>query len=835
MERQMKTRSIIILAAGFIFFISTRFFNETFHLFYNENNFLSFHTLIELLCISIAFSIFLQGWMFFNHTLSKHRVALALLFLIVGVLDILHLLTYKGMPYFFGESSTQKATWLWIISRLILSFSLVIIFLQKDDELTKTLRNKLFFIFSLCTILITFILFTGYDELPLLIHLENGPTLLKIRLEYIISCIFLAGIYLVTRNYLKSKNVLLIPLILALCFSLFAELIFTLYKNVYDLDNFLGHIFKLLSYYFFMKGLYIANIEEPFARLKETKKILKENEKKLNTILTMIPVGITISDLYGSITYANKAAEKILKVSNEEILSRNIADYKWNLKTIEGEDFPEEQQIFNQVKELKQPVYDVPCILKREGEKDTNLSVNSAPVFREGENIDYIVNTLTDITENINAQKKINYLAYADSLTGLPNRNAFWEKMKEVMRGNHVSLFLINLNRFKNINDTLGTEIGDFILLSVANRLKENYEHLGFIAKIGPDEFVHMINRKVDIVEYGRELLITLEEPIKGEQLNFHISAAIGISTMDKEISEEEFFQQAHVALTEAKKLEHQVAVYEPRMSSLLYEKIVLENELREAIDKNELLLHYQPQVNIVTGEIIGVEALLRWVHPEKGVISPGKFIPLAEETGLIVQIGKWVIEEACDQMKKWQQTGYPPFKVSVNLSLRQFFQKDLIETVANALKASGLDAKYLELEITESMTINVDRAIKILKQLKELGVTIAVDDFGTGYSSLSYLYKYPIDLLKIDQSFIQNINIDKNDEVILGTIISMAKHLNLELIAEGVETKEQVHFLRDKKCDTIQGYLISKPMKNEDFEVFLKDNSHIINALNIV
>ncbi|MFD2442958.1 EAL domain-containing protein [Bacillus sp. CGMCC 1.16607] len=831
MNWKIEMRAYITIFIGLVLLLGTKYIGHTFEKFYDPNNFLSLHTLIEFLCISISFSIFIQGWMIFTHTLSKYRVMIALLFFVMGILDILHTLSYKGMPFFLEESSVERATWLWIISRVILSLGLFMIIYQKDKEITKGARWGLLSLTALLVISIGNTVFLWEDQLPILIDAESGPTNIKRILEYIISFIFLLTILIQVKRYRESKDLLIIPFILAITFSLYSELMFTVYKNVYDLDNLLGHLFKLAGYYFFMKGIFISTIKVPFMKEKEAKQALETNEKQLNTILSMIPTGITITDSNGSNYYANKAAETILNLSNEEIISREVTNPKWKLKTLDGIDFPEEEHVFHTVTKTKESVYDVKCML--DGEKRTVLSINAAPIFNAHGQIEGIINTLTDITEKVMAEKKIHSLAYEDELTGLPNRHAFIEKVSSMMDDSklniNLSLLLININRFKNVNDTLGTEIGDFVLKVVAERLRLFDHSLGFIARIGPDEFVIMTENKSDMKEYAKKLVKVMEEPIRGEELKFHISVSIGITSIDKYIGDEEFITQANIALAEAKKSELPFVLFDPNMSRKLLEKVALENDLRRAINQEELSLYYQPQVNSCTGKMIGVEALVRWNHPENGIVSPGKFIPIAEETGLIVPIGKWVINEACRQMKEWQLKGYPSMKISVNLSFRQFFQEDLIETVSDALQNSGLDPQFLELEITESMTINVNLAIKILNQLKELGVSIAVDDFGTGYSSLSYLNKYPIDLLKIDQSFIRNINIDKNYEVLLGTIISMAQHLNLELIAEGVETVEQVNFLKEKQCLGIQGYLISKPMTNIDFERFLEMNTILI------
>jgi diguanylate cyclase (GGDEF)-like protein/PAS domain S-box-containing protein len=821
----MELRAIITFTFGLILLVSTKWISSTFAPYYNPENFLSFHTLIELLCISISLSIFIQGWLVFPHTLSRKRVVLAILFFIMSVLDILHTLSYKGMPFFFLESSAQRATWLWILSRIILSFGLLVAIYQKDKEVTRNSRLGLFSAAVFLVAVIGLSVFLMEHRLPMLIQPGVGPTGLKISLEYLISFVFLLTIALLFHHYMETKNIVLLHYLLALSFSLFSELMFTIYKDVYDLDNFIGHLLKLIGYYFFMKGIFISTIHLPFLKEKESKLRLEKNERQLGTILSMIPTGITITDPYGKTEYANKAAEQMLHLSNDEMMNRNVTHPDWNLKTLEGEDFPEQNHVFYTVTRTKQSVYDVRCVLNVEEGKKVVLSVNAAPIINEYGEIERIVNTLTDITEKVEAEKEIHSLAYEDELTGLPNRYAFIEKISTLSdKTSSLMLLLININRFKNVNDSLGTEIGDLVLKEIAERLRTFDIDAKFIARIGADEFGLLVYQKTYMSEYAKRLVKTLENPIISKELKFHITISVGVSGYESsQCSGEELLKQANIALAEAKRSELTFLFYNPGMGHVLNEKVEMENDLRRAIEQRELLLYFQPQVLTENRQIVGVEALVRWMHPKNGIVAPGKFIPLAEETGLIVPIGKWVIEEACRQMKEWVDKGFPPMKISVNLSFRQFFQEDLIEIVSNALSDSGLDPHLLELEITESMTIHVEKAIKILTQLKELGVSIAVDDFGTGYSSLSYLYQYPIDLLKIDQSFVRNIRNDKNYEILLETIIMMAKQLKLELIAEGVETEEQVNFLKEKKCDKIQGYLISKPLDSEGFELFLE------------
>lgn len=431
--------------------------------------------------------------------------------------------------------------------------------------------------------------------------------------------------------------------------------------------------------------------------------------------------------------------------------------------------------------------------------------------------------------------EKVNYLAYHDELTGLYNRNYLLKCLEENMKktentGESYALISVNLNRFKNVNDSLGNEMGDLFLKTIAERLKEFSTNDVILARMVADEFMFFMPGKEnleELVHIANKIHKRIEEPMIAKGFKFHITSSMGISLFNENIeATNHLIKQAQLAMHEAKKNGQAVLVYHPDMNKELLENLFLENDLRQALDREELVLHYQPQVNIETGEIIGVEALIRWNHHHKGMIPPGRFIPLAEETGLIIPIGNWVMIEACNQLKKWNEMGITNLRLSVNLSLRQLYQEDLVETVARTLQISKIKPEDLELEITESMAGNTDRVISILQSLKKLGVRISVDDFGTGYSSLSYLYSFPIDQLKIDRSFITNLFTEENNKVIVSTIISMGKNLGLELIAEGVETSEQIEFLRPYKCVGVQGFLISRPLPANEFENLLLEKT---------
>ncbi|MFC6652791.1 putative bifunctional diguanylate cyclase/phosphodiesterase [Paenibacillus rhizoplanae] len=432
--------------------------------------------------------------------------------------------------------------------------------------------------------------------------------------------------------------------------------------------------------------------------------------------------------------------------------------------------------------------------------------------------------------ESQQAEARINYLAYHDELTGLPNRRRLMQRMEEVVfqseqdksRG-FSGLVIMNINHFKNINDSLGHYAGDQLLQLVARRIGDEVRVNEELFSMGADEFAFLMTERTGLenclVRAG-ELLRLFETPVGLESGEYHISLSLGVSIYPGDgDTAEQLIQNADTAVHNAKDQGVEIRRYIPAMQMKAKERLKLENDLRRALERGEFYLVYQPQVLLETEEIVGMEALLRWNHPKRGLVSPVDFIPIAEESGLIVPIGEWVLKTACMQNKMWQDAGYHPICVSINLSMRQFLQPNLAGKIDAILKDIGLDPCYVDLEITESMTLDKETAFDQLNRLKRLGVCISIDDFGTGYSSLHYLKNMPIDRLKIDRSFVSDVMEDSNNAAIVSTITSMAHHLKLKVTAEGVENKEQLNFLRQQHCHEAQGYLFSKPVKAAEFE----------------
>jgi len=429
------------------------------------------------------------------------------------------------------------------------------------------------------------------------------------------------------------------------------------------------------------------------------------------------------------------------------------------------------------------------------------------------------------------SEDRIKQMAYYDDLTGLPNRRFFREQLEAALSDQQgmVALLSVDIDRFRLFNDTLGHDFGDLILLQGAERLTRCIGEEDIAARMEGDEFFLLLRNRDSLEEIARiadRIHQVFDSPFIYQDYKLHTTVSIGVALHrpdDEPVDADTLIKNAGIALSRAKDQSDNIfEMYSTTMDIQSFERLKLENELRRAIADREFELYFQPQIDLATNAMVGVEALIRWNHPEEGIVSPSKFITAAEENGLITVIGDWVLSEACKQIKQLHSIGFTNLRVSVNLSSRQFLQQDLADRVAKVLQESDLEAEYLELEITEGMTMDVERSIDTLRRLNELGVRISIDDFGTGYSSLNCLKKFPIHKLKIDRSFVRDLMEDPNDAAIVSTIISMAHHLGLTVIAEGVETQEQLSYLNNNKCNEIQGYIFCPPVPRDELRNIL-------------
>ncbi|MDH5324333.1 MAG: EAL domain-containing protein [Gammaproteobacteria bacterium] len=439
--------------------------------------------------------------------------------------------------------------------------------------------------------------------------------------------------------------------------------------------------------------------------------------------------------------------------------------------------------------------------------------------------------------ERLQQEHTIWYQTYHDALTGLPNRESFMQRVSETMlrtqrNGGMSALLLVDLNRFKLINDSLGHSAGDKLLQITASRIQGKLRETDIAFRMAGDEFLVMLenlDRPEEAASAAQRIIDSITLPILLSNYEIVVKASIGISVFhDASTDVETLVKEADVAMHNAKEMgNNHYMYYSNEMNTKAFERLSLETDLHLAVQNQDFLLYYQPKVDAVSNELIGVEALLRWMHPVRGVVLPSLFVPYLEDMGLINEVGRWVLQTACRQAKVWRDNGAENVRMSVNISAKQFRSGNLVSTVQQVLNDAGLDGKYLELELTESMLVdNTEQAIRIMHELKGLGVALSIDDFGSGYSSLSYLKQFPVDYLKIDRSFIKDVVMDVKDGAIIKAIFALAHSLNLGIIAEGVEDQSQLDFIRSIGCHEVQGFFFSKPISAPEFEsLFLNKN----------
>jgi PAS domain S-box-containing protein len=572
---------------------------------------------------------------------------------------------------------------------------------------------------------------------------------------------------------------------------------------------------------------------------KKSEETLRLSEERFRRIFDEGPFGMGIESPDHTIIAANKALCELLGYTEQELTGQSAIDITYE------EDRDKSKELLGQLFADGTPVF---RLEKRYIRKDGTIlwaNVSISAIHGQEGNVLYGLAIIEDLTESRKAAEKIHLLAYYDRLTGLPNRTFHKElvirSIEHAKRHNEIfALIYIGLDNFKRINDTLGYSVGDLLLKSVADRIassmrKSDYvarsagdETVKVISRVGGDEFIilaHDLNQAQDAAKTSRRLLEELSAPYDLNGREVFVTVSIGIVLYPDDGTDiDELLKNAEKAMrytkSEGKNNYH---FYSSSMHSSVLELLTLENDLHRALERNELVLYYQPKVDAATRMVMGMEALIRWNHPDRGLIPPMQFIPMAETSGLILPIGEFVIRTVCKQIKIWQEAGYKQINIALNVSSPQFEKQNVIEIIKAALQDTLITPQCLEVEITESTIMrNPEKAILILNELKTMGILISIDDFGTGYSSLSYLKRLPLDFLKIDQSFVKGLASDPKDQAIVKTIIAMAHSLKLKTIAEGVETEEQLSFLQEHGCDEFQGYLFSRPLPTEEIPAIL-------------
>ena len=568
---------------------------------------------------------------------------------------------------------------------------------------------------------------------------------------------------------------------------------------------------------------------------RQIEEALRVSERRYRALFERNLAGVYRSTIEGRLLDCNESFARIFGyASREEALRQAAWDFYVNPEDREAAlaKLVERQSLTN---------YEL-CLRRKDGSLVWVLQNENLVEGPDGR-LSVIEGTTIDISERKQAEEQVKHLAFHDPLTNLPNRLLFNDRLTLAVAQAHrhnqrLAVLFLDLDRFKVINDSLGHSIGDELLRQVAERIQEYVREGDTVARLGGDEFTLLvpgISAEEDAAKIARKICEAIHDPFWIDGRELFVTTSVGVSVYPSDGHDgETLVRNADSAMYRAKEQgRDNYQLYTPAMNAKAVERLSLESRLRQAVANDEFELHFQPFIDLRTAEVLGAEALIRWRHPELGLIPPVDFIPIAELTGLIVPIGEWVLRTACAEARKWHKKGFPGLTVSVNLSSRQFQQTDLLSQVTRALDETGLEADKLDLEITESNAMhNAEHSINTLRGLKKQGVRISMDDFGTGYSSLNYLKRFPIDRIKLDQSFVRDLPTDKDDAAIAMAVIAMGRSLELIVIAEGVETEEQLAFLKGHECDQLQGFLLSRPLPPEAFDRFLDDSRNPASAL---
>ena len=564
---------------------------------------------------------------------------------------------------------------------------------------------------------------------------------------------------------------------------------------------------------------------------KRMEEALIQSEGKYRNILENIQEGYFEVDLSGNFTFFNESMCRITGYPKEKLTGTNYKQFS------DEENSKKVFQVFNNVYKTGTPPEGFDwLIIRTDGTKryiEASVSLQKDPLNKPNG----FKGIIRDITERKLIEQELNHMATHDVLTGLPNRLMFSQLLNHAIQSaqrnkKQLAVLFIDLDRFKIINDSLGHEAGDRMLQEIANRFRQLLRSADIVGRLGGDEFIILIedvNELSQVATLAHKILTTTIKPavLMGEECR--VTASIGISVYPTDGQDEQsLMKNADRAMYFAKEEgKNNYQFYSENIQSMANERLSIETNLRRALERNELFLNYQAKLNFRTRQITGVEALLRWNNPYLGSVTPTQLIPVAEETGMIVPIGRWVLRTACAQNMAWQNQGLPPICMAVNLSLRQLTDEKLLDDIKATLEETGMAPDLLELEITESMVMhNPERLIPVLNNIKDLGVRLAIDDFGTGYSSLAQIKNYPVNTLKVDRSFIRNLPFDSENKAITEAVIIMGKNLSLNVVAEGVETKEEENFLRQQVCDEMQGFYFSKPIAPDKFADLLRSNN---------
>jgi diguanylate cyclase (GGDEF)-like protein len=791
----------------------------------SSRHYLSWHQLLETLSIVVSALIFAVGWTTFRMHRQRNILVVSCAFLGVALTDFTHMLSYRGMPDFITPNGVEKGIHFWLLARYLAALALLLVAwlpwrpADGEPQASGGSWRLLPMLGMLLLIVPAYGLFLWYPQwLPRTFIEGQGLTPFKLAAEYGVIAINLLTVALLARNLWRRTSFDVALLICALLIMTMSELLFTRYASATDLYNLGGHLYKVLAYLMLYRVMFVETISAPYRALSETR-------KHSQAVIEAIPDQLFELDASGRCLQIHSPQQRPLFGLPRSPLGHNLLQ----LLPPEAADScrraleEARSQGLSTGQQLQLPDAD-------DGMHCYELSVST--LGRDAQA--HFVVLARDISQRLHDQQHIEHLAHFDSLTGLPNRTLFASRVEQALglcerNQQPLAVLFMDLDHFKNVNDMLGHHVGDALLIEVAQRIKALLRDEDTLSRQGGDEFILVMPyasaQDAAHLAEGVQQQLDATCQIFGNNLKVNVSVGIAMFPTDGNTFEA-LARHAEIAMYRAKQEgRNQLAFFTEEMQAQSARILLLESALRDALGQGQLQVYYQPQVSIDGSRLVGAEALLRWQHPQLGFISPAEFIPIAENSGQILRIGEWVLRTAAAQMQQWLEQGYSTeMTVAVNLSMAQFRAPGLFELIGEVLRQSGLPAHCLELELTESVAMHKPASVvQMVQRLRNLGVRLAIDDFGTGYSSLSYLKQLEVHKLKIDQSFVHDIDRDGHDQRIVQAILGMAHSLGMLTIAEGVETAEQRQQLQQMGCHEAQGYLFSRPLPAAEFDALVR------------
>ena len=823
---QMKSTAWTVLFFAIILFLSL--LSAPLYELKGIASYVPLHTFLEFLSIIVSAMIFGTVWVrIANNEQNRNYLILACSFLGVAILDLLHVFSFPGMPDLITVSSSEKTINFWLMARYFSALSLLLVLVLPWH--TTASRFTQWVVLSCVLALVSTLTIIGlfYPSLiPSTYVEEQGLTAFKIISEYCVAAIYLIVCIRLLYSMRTSQPYDVVSLFVAVGLMSMSEIFFTLYSDMTDSFNLLGHIYKVIAYGFIYKSIFITSIVKPYKELTETRKELL----LAASVFSHAGESIIITDMTGEIVDVNGTFTRITGFSREEAIGQNPRILKSGRQSPEF--YADMWQVLLEKGYWSGEVWN----RRKNGEVYAVMSTISAVHDEQGITTHYVSlgNDITLIKEH---QKQLEHIAHYDILTNLPNRVLLADRLSQAMlqcnrHKKSLAVVFLDLDGFKAVNDAHGHGMGDELLIALSGRMKEALREGDSLSRIGGDEFIAVLADLVNVEDCQpilERLLLSASEPVTIDGVVLNVSTSIGVTIYPQDNVAADLLmrhadQAMYVAKESGKDCYHLFDTVQDDAVKVQRESLEV---IRTALDNHQFILHYQPKVNMRTGLVTGYEALIRWQHPERGLLNPIEFLPVIENHAMIIEVGEWVIDSALAQISQWQAMGLNlPVSTSVNIAALQLQQPDFTQSLTILLATHpDVEPRYLELEVLETSALeDVHNTSTIMNDCMALGVNFALDDFGTGYSSLTYLRRLPASLIKIDQTFVRNMLIDSDDLAIVEGVIGLAKSFKRDVIAEGVETIEHGTALLQLGCELAQGYGIAKPMPASDIPAWINN-----------